>query len=168
MHIEAMSVEMDKPQPIEPIDVGLRHIDKFAAVGRERRIATLCQPIRHLRGITQGIDHHGVVVSLQGDQTKPLADACEQPVDHALAVRSLVDIVTERDNDARLADTSRGNLVETVTEQIKPAVDIRNNESLAHQLSPPSRLVIGRSEKTGRAPTGLEPPNEETSRSTRL
>src|SRR5579872_572715 len=147
MHIEAMSVEMDEPQPIEPIDVGLRHIDGFAAVGRKRGIAALCQPARHVRGIAQGIDHHCVVVSLQGDQAERLADACEQPVDHALAVRSLVDVIAERDDDARLADRPRGNLIETVTEQIKPAVNIRNDEGLAHQLNSLSRLVIGRLER---------------------
>src|SRR5579872_3570935 len=108
MHIKTMGVGMDEPQAIKPIDVGLRYIDDIAAIRRERGIAAFCQPTRYVRGVPQRVQHHRVMIALQGYQAEPFTNACEQPIDHALALRPLIDIVAKRDDDARSAMRSRG------------------------------------------------------------
>lgn len=57
----------------------------------------------------------------------------QQPVDHAPARRPLVDVVADRDDGIPLALRSRGNFGEAVAQQIETAMDVGDDEGLAHR-----------------------------------
>lgn len=98
MNVEAMSIGVEQPQMIEPMDVGLRHVGRITSIGSKRCIAAFRQPVQHFRSVAQRIHHHGIVVALQHHERKPVADTGQQPLDHTAARRPLVDVVAYRDD----------------------------------------------------------------------
>jgi hypothetical protein len=130
MHINAMGIDMYQPQAIEPGDVAWRHGAAIAAIRGQRRITALGDPPRHLRLILQRLDHHRVVVPLQRNQTPALGNARQQPVDDLFAFRPLVDVIADREYDAGIAPGD--DLSQTLVEQIKSAVNIRDDVGLRH------------------------------------
>ena len=102
----------------------VRHRGGIAAIGGQRRIAALLQPRRQLRRVAQRLDHHGVVIALQRDEAPAAADARQQPFDDLPALRPLVDIVADRDDDAGFAARMRGDLAKRAAEQIVAAVNV--------------------------------------------
>jgi len=141
MNVEAMRIGIDQPQSVEPVDMGLRNGCGIAAIGYQRGVAALGDPRRHLRGIAQRFHHQGVVVALQRNQAEAIADARQEPLNDALAVRSLVDVIADRDDDAGPALGTRGNFRKSIIEQIASAVDVWDNESQTHEtMKIPARI----------------------------
>jgi len=132
VHINAMGIDMHQPQAIEPGDVARRHSTAIATIRGQRRITALGGPPRHLRRISQRIDHHRVVVPLQRNQTPALDNARQQPVDNLFAFRPFVDVIADRKDDAGIAPGD--DLSQTLVEQIKSAVNIRDDVGLRHGL----------------------------------
>ncbi|OIQ71028.1 hypothetical protein GALL_473540 [mine drainage metagenome] len=142
MNVEAMRVDMHQPQSVEPVDVGLRHGGGISTIGGQRGVAALRDPRRHLRGIPQCVHHQAIMVTLQRNQGKPLANARQQPVDDRFAFRPLIDVIADRDNDAGLASGIRGDFSQTSTKQIASAVDVRDNVSQTHGTAAvPARIA---------------------------
>src|SRR5271170_6328612 len=74
------------------------------------------------------------MVTLQRNQTKNVTDAPPQALDNFLALRPLIDVIADRDNDAGIAARMRGNTGKTVTKQIVSAVDVWDDVGIAHEL----------------------------------
>src|SRR5436190_330713 len=74
------------------------------------------------------------MVALQRNQTEPFADARHHLLDDTPAFGSLVDVVADRHDDAPVTFRTCGNFGQTIAEQIKSAVDVRNDVGQTHGL----------------------------------
>lgn len=72
------------------------------------------------------------MVPLQRNQIPALGNARQQPVDDLLALRPLVDVIADREDDAGIAPC--GDFSQTFVEQIKSTVNIRDDIGLSHRL----------------------------------
>src|SRR5438067_3780064 len=135
MDVDALLVDIDQPQPIEPGDMSLRHVGWVATVGSQGSVTALLDPGSHFRSIPQCLDHHDIVVALERDQPPAGSDACQQPINHGLTVRTFIDVITYRDNDAGLAWRTRDYACKSIPQQIVASVNVRDDVGQAHRAA---------------------------------
>ena len=97
--------QMRRRQDLAEMSADRRHVDRVAsrdlhAIARQRGVAAIAQPVLADRRVRQEIEEKLLVVAHEEDLLEPVERAVDQPVDHAGAVRSAVDIVAQIDDDA--------------------------------------------------------------------